>query len=306
MIKFFYRGSQDKTLKSLKQSKKGSWVYVEDPSLDEIELISQEFDLDQDLLTDATDVNEVPRLEVESNAIYIYTSFPLADAKRTSLIPLLLILKNSNLITLSIKEPGFMDKIFSDRVHYTTTKPNQILLEILHQISLDFTSQLNKISKRIRSSITNLEKITNKDIIQFVSYESMLNEFLSDLIPTNSIINTLLANRNFKFTEDERDLLEDIKLSNNQLIELSKANLKTIVNIREAYSTIMTNNLNRVIKLFTSLTVLLTIPTIIASIYGMNVQLPFADQSWVFAGIIGLIILILAGLSVIFIRNEWL
>ena len=134
----------------------------------------------------------------------------------------------------------------------------------------------------------------------------MLNEFLSDLIPTNSIINTLLANRNFKFTEDERDLLEDIKLSNNQLIELSKANLKTIVNIREAYSTIMTNNLNRVIKLFTSLTVLLTIPTIIASIYGMNVQLPFADQSWVFAGIIGLIILILAGLSLIFIRNEWL
>ncbi len=171
---------------------------------------------------------------------------------------------------------------------------------------MDFTSQLNKISKRIRSSITNLEKINNKDIIQFVSYESMLNEFLSDLIPTNSIINSLLANRNFKFTEDEHDLLEDIKLSNNQLIELSKANLKTIVNIREAYSTIMTNNLNRVIKLFTSLTVLLTIPTIIASIYGMNVQLPFADQSWVFAGIIGLIILILAGLSVIFIRNEWL
>ncbi|HRN71314.1 MAG TPA: CorA family divalent cation transporter, partial [Candidatus Woesebacteria bacterium] len=102
------------------------------------------------------------------------------------------------------------------------------------------------------------------------------------------------------------DLMEDLLLNNDQLIQLSKENLKSIVNIRDAYSTIITNNTNRVIRFFTSVTVILTIPTIVASIYGMNVALPYSNDPYVFLGIMGFITIISAGLVVMFLYNDWL
>src|SRR3990172_1492160 len=126
------------------------------------------------------------------------------------------------------------------------------------------------------SEITFLrEKINNKDIIQFVTYESVLNDFLTALEPTNVILKNLFSGKFLKLTDQEKEWVEDLYFSNSQLIELSQANLRNIVNIREAYSTIITNNLNRVIRLLTSLTVILAVPTMIASIYGMNIDLPF-------------------------------
>jgi magnesium transporter len=89
-------------------------------------------------------------------------------------------------------------------------------------------------------------------------------------------------------------------------MEISRSNIKNIVNLREAYSTILTNNLNRVIKLFTSITVLLTIPTIISSIYGMNVQLPFDKNPLAFFGIIIVILTISASLFYLFNKKQWL
>jgi len=95
-------------------------------------------------------------------------------------------------------------------------------------------------------------------------------------------------------------------LSNKQLIELSDDSIRTIVNIREAYSTIMTNNLNRVIKLLTSVTVILTVPTMIASIYGMNVNIPFADKPWAFFAILLFMIVVTGFLLFAFIREDFL
>ena len=116
----------------------------------------------------------------------------------------------------------------------------------------------------------------------------------------------MLSGKHFKLYEEDKDLIEDLLLSNTQLIELSQNNLRTIVNIREGYSTIMTNNLNRIIKLFTSLTVILTIPTMIASIYGMNINLPLANNPLAFIIIMTSIIIISIILLIIFIKNDWL
>lgn len=102
------------------------------------------------------------------------------------------------------------------------------------------------------------------------------------------------------------DTIEDLSLESGQLAQITKDTIRNMVNIREAYSTILTNNLNRVIKLFTSLTIILTLPTIVGTFYGMNVALPFAQNPYAFFGILGITIMLSLIALIIFIRNDWL
>lgn len=304
MIQYFYKTANSKTYHSRETFRKGSWIHVENATKADIGFLSDEFDLSFDILNDALDIYEVPRLEVEDKKIYIIVSFPTIIANRVALFPLLIVLDKNFVMTLSVEEVPFIERIINspDKNH---TKES-LILQVLEQVNNDFNSHVIRISRKVRSLINKLDRINNRDIIQIVSYETSLNEFVSDLLHINTVISKLFSGRIVKFNEEAKDELEDIKITNLQLIELSKSSLKTMVNTREASSTIMTNNLNRVIKLFTSLTVLLTIPTIISSIYGMNVHLPFENNPLAFVGIVAVICLILGSLSYLFYRREWL
>lgn len=151
-----------------------------------------------------------------------------------------------------------------------------------------------------------IEKINNADIVQFVRFEEILNDFLSALTTTNTAQNNLLSKKMIEFPEDDKDLIEDMSLGTVQLIEATKNNLKNIVNIREAYTTIVSQDLNRVIKLLTALTIILNVPVLVASLYGMNVALPGAHSPlafwWLFGGTSILTIILL----LLFMKNKWL
>jgi magnesium transporter len=151
-----------------------------------------------------------------------------------------------------------------------------------------------------------MESIKNKDIVQFVNFESVINDFLSALVPANTMLTKLMSGKYFKLYEEDKDLIEDMYLSHNQLIVLCRANLKNIVNIRDAYSTIMTNNLNRILKMLAALTVVLTIPTTIGSFFGMNVAVPLDQNPHAFGFIVVGAILLSALALVVFIKNKWL
>ena len=138
--------------------------------------------------------------------------------------------------------------------------------------------------------------------MQFVLFENDLHDFNLALVKTNKDISSLLSRKIVPLSNPEHDKLEDVYLSNSQLIDICNENIRTIVNLRESYSTIITNNLNRVIKLFTSLTVILTIPTVISSFFGMNVVLP----NTTFMQIVFGTSLISTFALVIFIYKDWL
>ncbi|EKD91003.1 MAG: hypothetical protein ACD_30C00052G0021 [uncultured bacterium] len=306
MVKIYYNNLKGKSLKILDQFKKGSWIYVEDPSRSEIEMLAQNYDLEEDLLHDAIDIFEVPRMEVEDEKLYVFTRFAYIEDGQIQTCPVLIVRSDDFIMTISTLDLPFIKKFTESKLDFHTTLTTNLLFQILFQVNSTYNLYLNNISKKIRSISIQLEKLENRDIIQFVSFESVLNDFLSSLIPTSNILKNILTGKFIKLKEEDKDLLEDILLANNQLIEISQTNLRTIVNIREAYSTIMTNNLNRVIKLFTSLTVILTIPTMIASIYGMNVDLPFAHSPHIFSYIIAFLGIISVILLIIFYKRRWL
>lgn len=310
MVKILHKTIKEKELKEINSFRIGSWIYVEYPEEKELDDLSKNFSLEKGLLMDAIDPYEVPRLKIDNGVIYIFTRVPNKENNRVITEPLMIGIGKDFIITTSSKPLIFLNKFLNNEINFTTTQKTKLVLQFFSEIITDYNTFLASISKSVRSSSVQMEKINNKDIIQFVTFEGVINDFLAALVPTNAILNNLLYStaprRLLELYEEDKDLIEDLFLSNNQLIELCKANLKTIVNIRESYSTIMTNNLNRVIKFFTALTIILTVPMIVSSFYGMNINLPFAKHPLAFWGISITTLVVSFTLLAVFFRKRWL
>jgi magnesium transporter len=304
MMTIYYRNLRDKTLQTLESVRVGSWIHLEEPTADELRKLKEQYNLDESLLIDAIDPYEVPRMEVEDEINYIFTRYPSTKEKQITTSPILFIYGKECFITIAKDKFPILEGFFKST--FFTTQKTKLFLQLIAIINSSYNSHLHTISREIQRSAYEIEKISNKDIAQFVRYERVLSDFHLALIRTNTVLNNLLSHNYIRLYEEDRDLMEDLLLNNDQLIQISKENLKTIVNIRDAYSTIITNNTNRVIRFFTSVTVILTIPMIVASIYGMNVTLPFAQAPHVFMGIMIFIGLVSVGLVVMFLYNDWL
>ncbi len=306
MITIYQKTIKDTKLKQLEDFKVGSWLCVEEPTEEEISYLAKEFKLEEGLLKDAIDPYEVPRLEIEDGITYMFTRVPYAKGVDIATLPVLVAMGENFLVTISRKPLPFLSKFTEGHIDFSTTQKMKLFLQIFFEITASYSALLTGINRSVRRLRVRMEKISNKDIMQFVVFEEVINDFLAALVPTHTILKNLLSGKYLKLYEQDEDLVEDLFLSNGQLIESCKSNLKTIVNIREAYSTIMTNNLNRVIKLLTVLTIVLTIPTIVSSFYGMNVRLPYSDSPHAFWVVAGTTIVVSGGLLLLFRRNRWL
>ncbi len=284
-------------------------MFADDPNADEITQLLT-LGLDEGLIEDALDADEVPRFEVEDGITYLFTRFAYKNgSNKVVTAPIMIAVSPKFILTLttvnSIKLKQFAEK-GDDNI---TTRRSELLLEILELLLETYATQLNSINKQIRAARNslNVRRVSNKDFVQFVEIEDVLNEFLGDLVPANNVLQNLTGRRkNLSFDEEDRDLIEDLQLSATQLIDTIRGSLKTAVNIREAYTNIATNNLNRQVKILTTLTVVLTIPTIIGSYWGMNVNVPLHNNAHAFifillgsAGVAGIIL-------AVFRKNGWL
>lgn len=282
MITYYYKTTKGSPFKKFKEAKSGVWVHAENISSDELFQITKNFNLDPDIVSDAIDPFEVPRIEREGNVDYIFTRYPIETDGKVSTVPLLIAVTRDHFITITPKSFDLIDRFENEKIVSYTNRKTKLLIQISLEINRSYQKKVNAINKKIRNATNNLEEITNKDLSDFVVFEKVLNDFLTSLQETNIILGKLLSGKHLKLYEEDKDLIEDLFLDNNQLIEMCKASLKHLVNVREAYSTIISNNLNRTMKLLTSLTLLLTIPTMIASFYGMNVHLPLEDSPLAF------------------------
>lgn len=308
MITVSFRSLKGASLQTLETFKSGSWIRVEAPTDAEIERIATERGLDAGHLRDALDPLEVPRLEMEGSAVYVFTRFPMKTGDVTGTVPLLVVYVEDAVITVCARELPELEAFIARTPDLYTTQKAKLLLQLFAWINQSYIGYLNAISRNIRSigRQLQLEDIKNSDIAQFVVHEGVLQDFVTSLAPMNAVFATLLPGRHIHFFEEDKDLIEDLSLSTNQLIDACRSNLKSIGTIRDAYSTIMTNNLNRTIRFLTSLTVLLMVPNLVTGFYGMNIHLPYADSPIAATGIVVSILVMVGVLALVFIRNKWL
>jgi magnesium transporter len=289
MIKYFFRSLRSEQVQDLEKPKPGCWVYAEDPSEHEIDELITKFGLTAGHLQDALDEDEMPRLEKEGEQSYIFVRFATKDIDGDLVtVPLLFVFGGNVVITVSRVRLPSLDAFMNGKINFATTQRAKLILQILQQIVEQYDGYISKTSKQIKLIRSRLRghEINNQDFIDFVVIEDELNEFLSSLMPTNATLRRLLLGRYVPLFAEDQDIVEDLLLNNEQSIEACNSNMQSIIHIREAYTSISSNNLNRTIKILTIFTVLIMLPSMFYGMYGMNISLPFQNQAWVFAGLI--------------------
>jgi magnesium transporter len=301
MIKYYYKSVRTDTLQEQEAPQRGSWIYVEAPTDIEIEELTRRFKLEPGFLEDALDEDEMPRLEREDEQSYIFVrySYKRPDGDMDT-APLLIIFNKEHVITISPIRLPALEVFMRGRISLATTQRAKLVLLILSQISDQYDGFINQTSRKIKAIRSRLRGhgISNQDLIDFVIIEDELNEFLASLLPTNATLRRLLVGRHIPLFEEDQDIVEDLLLNNEQSIEAIRSNLRSIDNIRNAYTTISSNNLNRTITLLTLATILVALPNVFFGMYGMNIKLPFQHAEWAFPALIALnAILIIAIVS---------
>jgi len=306
MINVYKKTLKSPEFRQVQDIESGSWVRVVNPTEEEVGLLVKTLNLDPTEVEDGLDVNELPRVEKEDGIFYMIIRFPFRKGKQISTVPLLVIITEENIVTLCSEDARILDKFLETDKDFLTTKKTYFVLKLISEIFRQYDSYLSQILKDIKQKKFEIHNLRNRDILFLVQEEETLNDFVSALVPNINITEKILRGKYLTIYERDVDVVEDLVMDSKQTLELSGSGLKSIKNIREAYSAILTNDLNKVMKILTIATIMMTVPTIISSIFGMNVPLPLQDNPLAFLYIMMLTIVSSLLLLYIIIKRRWI
>lgn len=307
MVTYYFRTLKDDVLKEISDIRTGVWVNVIEPTSEEFAQLAIDFGLDDSILEDAKDFFEVPRLEQSGGVSYFFTRYPYEEtAEDIDTAPLLIVMGESFVLTITQRPmPLFESYISGKHVVYTTQKA-KFFLQIMSGVTTAFERELVRLRRSVHKDRNRLRKIGNRDIVRLVNYEHRLNDMVAAVVPTNAWLQTVTKGGYMQLYNEDLDLMEDVMIANSQLVDSARSVLKTIQNVRTATESILANNLNATIRTLTVITILLTVPTIVASLYGMNVTLPLSDHLHAFWLVMVAILMVVSLLIWFFKRIDWL
>ena len=265
-----------------------TWVRSESPKQEEKDVLFG-LGIDEDILADALDPHEVPRVELADGWTYFITRLPDTDDDFNDYTtPILFALTPERIVTVSRDSLGRLWGPFIETTHITKDDRATVFIAMIDEIATLYQRRVATINRQMRAATSDVVRLSSKDIVTLTEYERKLNDFLDALIPTNTALEKLLGGRLLKLREEDKELFEDLSIDFEQLIARCKSLLRTITNVRDSYSAVMNTRLNETIQLLTVITVALTVPTMLAGLFGMNVPLPDATSPYVFWEIIGI------------------
>tara|TARA_B100001179_G_C18563962_1_gene391921 strand:- start:227 stop:1111 length:885 start_codon:yes stop_codon:yes gene_type:complete len=291
----------------IKSPKKGTWISAHDISHKELRILV-ELGFDEDLLEDAIDYFEVPRFEYVNEVNYLFTRYPIiSEDGELSTAPLLIALSDTIVLTVSPRKVEFLDDFAHNRAPFITTQKNKAMLVILETIVQHYHRSIMTIRRTMLKYFSNIGNISEADMKGFVGLESMVTDYMSALDPTKEALDyMILRNKKITLHEEDVEIMEDLSLDIKQMIESGKSVSKNIQTIRSAHESILAHKLNITMKTLTAVTIVLTIPTIITSLFGMNTWLPFSEGPLSFLAILTLTAVIAFFVVWLFKRNQWI
>lgn len=305
MITHFFRTLKDEKHKEVPDVRTGVWTHVISPTEAEREQLIKEYGLDESIVADARDLFEVPRFEREGSAAYFFVRYPYDDKDDyIDTAPLLIVVGESYVLTIAPRQVPFLERIIKKGDFYTTQK-TKLFIQIMNDLTKSYDAELVRMRRAVHKDRVQLQRIGRHDIVRLVSYEQALNETIAALVPMNAWLQQLTRSNQMQLFADDRELMEDLMIDNSQLVDSSKMLLKTIQNIRNATEAILTQNLNNTIKVLTALTIILTVPMVISSLYGMNVVLPLQENPNMFWALMVIIGALIALMVYYFVQKKW-
>lgn len=279
MIEYYFKNKFTGQVEKVEEFKSGCWINVSGPTNEEIDYLVKTFNVDESNLIDGLDIHESPRFENDFKKTYIYLNAPTNKIKHEHDSSFLVIYTKEFFMTVSKYSLEIFEKILKSNIQFEKFENSRNIIKILFMISRSFEKSVQKIIKEIKENKADLSKLKNKDIELLINHEDKLTSYLSSFSSIISTYQRILRDKSINLIKKDEKIVEDLIIDLNETINLCKQTLSTISNMRNYYSTKMSNDLNKSVTVLTLVTIFLSIPTLISSIYGMNIPLPFQDSS---------------------------
>lgn len=306
MIKMYNTDINTNITEEAKDLKKGNWINMISPTEEEIQRVCAALQIKQDFIRYSLDEEEKARIDTEDddNTTLYIIDIPVIESDRTRRVyvtmPIgVIFVRDDYIITVSQKNNDIIKDIKTENV--ITYKKSRFLLQILYANSKKFLSLLYKINKELESTENKLKNsLQNEGLLKMLDLEKSLVYFTTSLKSNEVVMEKTTRGKIIKLYEEDEDLLEDAIIENKQAIEMAKIYSDILSGTMDTYASIISNNLNAVMKILTSVTFILAIPTLIASIWGMNVELPFQREP------LGFLIITVFSIIMCIVATIWL
>lgn len=306
MIKMYNTDINTNITEETKDLKKGNWINMISPTEEEIQRVCAALQIKQDFIRYSLDEEEKARIDTEDddNTTLYIIDIPVIESDRTRRVyvtmPIgVIFVRDDYIITVSQKNNDIIKDIKTENV--ITYKKSRFLLQILYANSKKFLSLLYKINKELESTENKLKNsLQNEGLLKMLDLEKSLVYFTTSLKSNEVVMEKTTRGKIIKLYEEDEGLLEDAIIENKQAIEMAKIYSDILSGTMDTYASIISNNLNAVMKILTSVTFILAIPTLIASIWGMNVELPFQREP------LGFLIITVFSIIMCIVATIWL
>jgi len=303
--------STETALETIDQATPGAWLNVVAPTAAESTELQALLGVPQDFVTYPLDIDERARIEKENGALLIVLRVPQFQGEKADIpyitVPLGIIITESYLVTVSQVETEAIGELTRGRTRLSTTKRNRFVLRLLLTAANIFLRDLRTINKIVDALEDRLYySLRNREVVELLKYQKSLVYFTTALKANEMILLRLQRSGLFRQYPEDEDLLDDAVTEVEQAIEMTNISSNILSQMMDAFASIISNNLNVVMKFLASVTIILSLPTMLASFYGMNVKLPLEEHPWAFAIIMGISVVVALGVVVLFWRKDWL
>lgn len=287
----------------------GCWVAMTNPTAEELHEVATRYDIDATDMRAPLDEEERSRIDVEDNYTLILVDIPTIEERNEKdwygTIPLSIVLCNDTIITVCLEDTPVLTAFMDGRVrNFYTHMKTRFIFQILYRNATLYLNYLRIIDRRSDSIEQKLHEATrNKELIELLELEKSLVFFTTSLKANEIVLEKLLKFSAIKKYPEDEDLIEDVIVENKQAIEMANIYSGILNGTMDTFASVISNNQNSVMKFLTTITIVLSIPTMIASFYGMNVKsfsMPFADSEWGFPIVIGISLIISLIIAFIF------
>lgn len=290
----------------------GVWVQLIAPTHEECLKVATEMNADVADVEAALDIEEGSRIQLEDNYTLIIVDVPVVrtedDAQNYTTIPLGMILTRENIVTICSEQTLVFAPFLNGQIrNFSTEETLRFVFQILYRVATLYQYDLRMIDRRRHNIEERIEgKTGNEDLLMLYGLDTTLVYFTTSLQANRTVIDKLRRYKRFEQTDEDQELLEDVIVENAQAVEMCSVYLNIVNGTRELMSSVINNRLSNTMKLLTSVTIVLAIPTMISGLYGMNVNtewVPLASTQFGFA-IICLIILVVCAITVWFLHKK--
>ncbi len=310
MLKIYSTDIETNEFQEIKEFKKGAWINLVNPSENEIKKVCESVQIQDDFIRDALDFEEKARIDQEEddNTTLFVVDVPVTERGEEgevlyTTVPLgMIVVRDDFFITVSLRKNKIIESFEKRKIkNFQTYKKTRFIFQILYLNSSFYLSYLKQINKETEVAEYILKNsMRNKELLKMLTLEKGLVYFTTSLKSNELVMEKALRGKIIKLYDEDEEILEDAITENRQAIEMAQIYNNILNGTMDAYASIISNNMNGVMKTLTSITIILAVPTMISSFWGMNVNLPLQDNP------LGFIVMISISIALTLFVSWWL